>query len=383
MVCALALVLLATTPAATANALYPVPSPLPRAHRGSVLWQRPLANGAALPDAARNLLVLYETRSPLGRRVAVSGTIAIPRGTPPPHGWPVVSWAHGTTGNAPRCAPSRDPIPNVEQRWLAAWVRAGYVVAATDYEGEGTPGIHPYFVATASVHDVTDIVRAAREIDPQIGRNWIVAGHSEGGAAAIAVAAGAPRWAPHLHLVGAVSYAPGSHITLALTSMAAATAISRNLPLVATMVEGIASVDPHIELSRILSPAGLRHFGELQTRCIGALMRNLWWSDTPTDRFFRSPRAVRALVPDFQRNDPLNMHPVVPLLLFQGGADRIVTPAVTDDLRAALCLRGAVVDYRRVRGATHFSILRETEATALRWAAARFQGRPARSNCND
>jgi hypothetical protein len=40
----------------------------------------------------------------------------------------------------------------------------GYVVAATDYPGLGTPEVHPYLVGTSEAHAVLDSVRAARAI---------------------------------------------------------------------------------------------------------------------------------------------------------------------------------------------------------------------------
>ena len=377
-----ALTLLAVQPSPVRTD-YAVPSPLPPGPPGTLLRQRPLQNGAALPGAARNVLLLYITRSPLGRRVAASGTLAIPRGTPPPGGWPLVSWAHGTTGNAPQCAPSRDPIPNIEQRMLVDWLRAGYAVAQTDYEGEGTPGIHPYFDAVASTHDLTDIVRAARRIDPEIGHRWIVMGHSEGGTATIAAAAGAPGWAPHLDLVGAVAYAPASHIARSLRIMAHSTSASPILPLVAMMIEGIGLADPSIDLTRVLSASALRHQPELQRRCAGALMRNLWWSATPTDRYFRRPLAIGPLLADFRRNDPGRLAPKVPLLLVQGSADTMVGPAATADLRAQLCLRGVNVALRSISGGTHDSILQSAQRSVLRWVAARFARAPAHSSCGD
>jgi len=365
------------------NADYRIPSPLPPGPPGTLLRQRPLQDGAAIPGAARNVLLLYITRNPLGRRVAVSGTLAIPPGPPPPGGWPIVSWAHGTTGNAPQCAPSRDVLPNVEQRMLAGWLRAGYAVAQSDYEGEGTPGIHPYFVAVASTHDLADIVRAARSIEPQIGRQWIVMGHSEGGTATIAAASGAPQWAPELHLVGAVAYAPASHIARSLKIVAHSKSASPILPLVAMMIEGIGLADPSIDLTRVLSPAALRHQPELQRRCAGALMRDLWWSATPTDRYFRRPLAIAPLLADFRRNDPGQLMPHVPLLLVQGSADALVGPAATADLRAQICLRGGNVALLSIPGGTHDSILRSAQPDALRWVAARFAGAPAHSSCAD
>jgi len=375
-------ILLALVPTPTIGD-YPIPTPLPSGAPGTLVWQRPLRSGAAVPGAAHNYLLLYTTMNPRERRVAVSGTLAVPRGTPPPGGWPIVSWAHGTTGNAPQCAPSHDRKPNVEQRMLAAFVRAGYAVAQTDYEGEGTPGVHPYFVAVASVHDLTDIVRAARRIDPQIGRRWIVMGHSEGGTAAIAAAAGAPAWAPHLHLLGAVAYAPASHIARALQSTAESSRSSPSLPLIAMMIEGIGLSDPAIDLTTILSPKALRHQPELQMHCAGTLMNDIWWSATPTDQYFRNGAHLQPLLLDFKRNDPGRLLPRVPLLLVQGTDDRMVAPSMTEDVRAQLCMRGANVAFRSVSGATHDSVLKMSLPAALRWVEARFARVPAHSNCSD
>src|SRR5579862_70197 len=194
------------------DAFYVPPEPLPKLAHGTPIWARRITGGAALPSAAANYQMLYETLGPDGRAIAVSGTIAVPAGTPPAGGWPLVSWAHGTTGNAPQCAPSRSSEPNVEQRMLDGFVKRGYAVALTDYEGNGTPGPHPYFVASSLARDVTDAARAARAIDPAIGQAWIVMGHSEGGTVALATGALDSRYAPELHLVGVVSYAPGTYL---------------------------------------------------------------------------------------------------------------------------------------------------------------------------
>ena len=44
-------------------------------------------------------------------------------------------------------------------------VDAGYVVAATDYEGLGTPGVHPYLVGESEGRSVLDAARAARALE--------------------------------------------------------------------------------------------------------------------------------------------------------------------------------------------------------------------------
>ena len=62
----------------------------------------------------------------------------------------------------------------------------GYVVVATDYEGLGVPGVHPYLVGISEAHAVLDSVRAARELPAaQATHRFAVWGHSQGGHAAL------------------------------------------------------------------------------------------------------------------------------------------------------------------------------------------------------
>ena len=124
------------------TAFYTPPSPLPPAPHGTVIWARVLTTAAALPSAASNTLVLYHTTALDGTDRVVSGTVAVPKGPPPLGGWPVISWAHGTTGDAPQCAPSLDAPDAAEHEYLGPidpvldrMVAAGYAVVQTDYEG--------------------------------------------------------------------------------------------------------------------------------------------------------------------------------------------------------------------------------------------------------
>lgn len=355
-------------------ALYAVPSPLPPAKPGTVISARPFTGGSALRNAASNSFVLYHTVSPTGHDVAVSGVIAVPKGAPPADGWPILSWAHGTTGNAPQCAPSRNSKQNLEQHFLDEWVAAGYAVAQTDYEGEGTPGLHPYFANTGGAHDTIDIVRAARALYPQIGNRWIAMGHSEGGAVALFAAALAPEWAPDLRLLGAVSYAPGSDITDALGRVMTTRQPTPTLPFVMMMVEGIASTDPAVDLAKILSPRGLALLPQLQDACIDDLMNSRDWNTVPPSSLFQPGAPVDRLVHDFGKNEPLNLPIRVPVVLEQGMADGLVAPAATEAVRANLCATGAQAELDEIEGANHASVMARSFQRMKDWIAARFSG---------
>jgi pimeloyl-ACP methyl ester carboxylesterase len=92
---------------------------------------------------------------------------------------------------------------------MAAFVKAGFAVAAADYEGLGAPGVHLYLDAKTEAWNVIDSVRALRRFRPDsISDRWLVFGGSQGGAAAWAAAEQAWTYAPELNLLGAVALVP-------------------------------------------------------------------------------------------------------------------------------------------------------------------------------
>jgi hypothetical protein len=164
-------------------AFYKPPKDLSGPH-GRLIWARKAGGLVPLENARSTKLVLYTSRTPRGKLGAVSGSVAVPRGKPPKRGWPVITWAHGTTGVADVCAPTRDflgtPNPTGEtyiNPELNAWLAAGYAALRTDYQGLGTPGRHSFLVGKAEGRGVLDIVQAARELDPRIGKRYLIAGH--------------------------------------------------------------------------------------------------------------------------------------------------------------------------------------------------------------
>ena len=98
-----------------------------------------------LKSAKSNTLLLYRSTSVDGKTVAVSGTVAVPKGKAPKGGWPVITWAHGTVGHRRRlrAVARRHAQANYDSPLLNRWLKAGYAVVRTDYEGLGTPGDAP------------------------------------------------------------------------------------------------------------------------------------------------------------------------------------------------------------------------------------------------
>lgn len=356
------------------TAFYTPPTPLPPGEPGTVIRSQPFSGGSALPSAERNERVLYEVSAPDGSMLAVSGTVAIPQGLPPAGGWPLISWAHGTTGNGPQCAPSRADTPNVEQRMLDAFVRRGYAVAQTDYRGNGTPGVHPYMVAPSLARDIADIVVAARSLEPQIGADWIAMGHSEGGAMALAAAALGQHLLPAERLVGVVSYAPFAFPQDVQTGEQFDADPNYGFMVLALMVEGFATIDPRIVPSRMFEPQAARLLPQLETRCFSELAHDAEWNAIVPRAAarFSADSDFAALHEDLVANDAANLRVSVPALLVQGGNDNQISAASTMEVRNLYRARGTNVSTLSYPAADHGTVLLQSIDDVAPWIAARF-----------
>ena len=381
-----ALLLAAVMTGPPGDAFYAPPSPLPKGTHGDLIWARPWVSGVALKNAASNTLILYHTTSMTGADVAVSGTVSIPKGTPPKGGWPVISWTHGTTGNGPQCAPSRFDKENTEQASLDVWVSKGYAVVQTDYEGNGTPGIHPYFVGEAAARDATDMVRAARQLDPSIGTRWVVLGHSEGGASSLATASFGQAWAPELHLLGSIAYAPASHMVGYLDDMQTTRQPVKHVGFFFLMVQGAASADPTLDLDKIFYPTFTDRLPELQKRCIWELDKDFGWNSIVPSELFRrdaDPAQMEELTRAIARDEPGSLPISLPVYVMQGLTDKLVAANATTQLVAALCTRGVDVSYATYANTDHFAVMAKSQTLAEDWVAGLFAGRPVASRCAD
>ena len=93
----------------------------------------------------------------------------------------------------------------------------GWVVTASDYQGEGTPGLLPYIAGVSAARNTIDIVRAARDFPAaHASDQYVVWGHSEGGQTAMFASNIGPTYAPELKLQGVVAGAPPSQFALHL-----------------------------------------------------------------------------------------------------------------------------------------------------------------------
>lgn len=117
--------------------------------------------------------VMYVSETVSGQATAVTGLVVVPKTAAPKSGYPVVSWGHGTNGMTDECAPSLEPskIDSLANGLLAN----NWVITASDYQGEGTPGLHPYLAGVVAAQNTIDIVRAAEQLPSvDVSKNYVV-----------------------------------------------------------------------------------------------------------------------------------------------------------------------------------------------------------------
>jgi pimeloyl-ACP methyl ester carboxylesterase len=358
-------------------AFYLPSAPLAAGPPGQVIWARRLAGPAALPGAAENLLVLYHSRTLAGLDTAVSGTVSVPPGRPPAAGWPVLSWAHGSTGVADICAPSRDApghpshiYAQIADAMLNLWVKRGWVVAKTDYQGLGTPGPHPYLVGSCAARDTAGIVIAARQLYPGIGRRWVVMGHSQGGHAALFAATLAQAGLPGLDLIGAVAIAPAGSVPDVAKLRDGPAPVSA-LGFLALALLGVAAADPALRLDQLLSQPALALLAMAETSGIDDLLAAGPRPPIGPGNVFRPGADLGPLRRALAANDPATLRLRIPALIVQGSDDPITAPGRTDHIARSLTANGAAVDYHVYPGRGHFDVIAAAHAQNARWIDAR------------
>jgi pimeloyl-ACP methyl ester carboxylesterase len=303
--------------------------------------------------------------------VAVSGSVSVPKGKAPKGGWPVISYAHGTTGVADSCAPSRvtasSPVAgyvNYINPEFEDWIDAGYAVVRTDYQGLGTPGDHPYLVGSAEGRGVLDIVSAARQLDPDIGKSYLIAGHSQGGHAALFAAGEANDYSPQLKLKGTVAYAPASHLLEQAEALPALTTPSSLSALAALIVKGASTVTPTVNVPQLLNDEPLALFPQVDQTCLPQLGASDSFGGIAPSDLIRDGADTGPLYGVLETENP-DVKTKAPVLLAQGTADTTVFKVFTDELNDELTAAGDDVTYKVFDGVTHGEIPAAAEDDAL------------------
>lgn len=332
---------------------------------GALLSVQAEPTDAVLAHASQRYLMTYRSRGVADEPIVASGYVLLPKGQPPAGGWPVLAWAHGTTGVADICAPSGVYPGGPESGYhelvlpvLDWWLAQGYAVVAPDYQGLGTPGGHPYMNAASQLHTVVDSVRALRRLRPNaISPDWIVMGHSQGGAAALVVAAEAD--AAQLNLRGAIAIAPGGYhydgiAQYALEHGELSPGVAAFIPIV---LLGAQAAEPALQVEQLVSEEMQPLLDLARSRCLSGLREEITAS---LGSVFKDDANLQPLLAYLERQSIEHMSPTVPVVLIQGANDTLVNASGTHAYYQQLCKAGKTVFHHLIAGGSHRDALRQS-----------------------
>jgi dienelactone hydrolase len=384
----LALLLVAAIAAAPASAkvrsgpkgaaFYAPPKHLKGGH-GALVWARAHTGRDALKGASRNELLLYRSTDVSGKKIVVSGSLALPKGKAPKGGWPLITYAHGTTGAADSCAPSRgydaSTLTSYAYPLLQRWLKAGYAVVRTDYEGLGTPGVHHYLLGLSEGRSVLDAARAARAFARgKLSKRTIISGHSQGGHAALFAASLAPTWTPELRVRGTVAFAPASHLAAQFQATLAIGSPGAGLgAIVGLGLRAVDLADPSLNVAGLLAPQAAALYPQTEAVCYDALSKDASFGGLPLNQILRSDVDLKPLLAVVGQSDPEKLAIKTPVRIEQGDADGTVFKAFTDQLVAAYTQSGAPVTYATYPGVSHGGVVDTGAADATSYIKERLK----------
>lgn len=354
-------------------AFYKVPAHIPRTPGDLIKDQKISVSGVA----GTVYRVMYVSTTVSTTPVAVTGLVIVPRGTPPTGGFPVVAWGHGTNGMATQCAPSANVVSTTAGvPEVNALLAQGWVVTASDYQGEGTPGPLPYLVGEIAARDTVDLVRSVQHLAPaHTSRRYVVWGHSEGGQTALFSLHIAATYAPTVDLLGVVAGAPPSQFALIYTFLK--TSPFRFYLLMAAVGFEKAYGPKKARLGQVLTRTGLSLVHVVTQGCFT-------YDAVKIDKYpltklvKKNPFDIPAWRALLEANDPEYFSSAVgaPLLIIQGGADTQVPVISTQLLAQHLCSVGQDVERWIYPGMTHTAVITASVGDMVHWISDRFAGVP-------
>lgn len=359
--------------------------PVP-ARPGTMMRSEALSPALWVPGSGSARRILYSSTDGVDGKtpIAVSGVVFMPPGTPPAGGWPVVIWGHGTVGVADTCAPSWAGRSWRDMRYLSEWMKQGFAIVATDYQGLGTRGMHPYLATRPVGYSLLDSARAAIRADKRLANRAVLVGQSQGGAAVIAAAGLAPTYAPDLNLLGTV--ATGTGVIAAKAPPPGAPPVASSPDVDATSAYGLylalalSAQDPGFKLDRVVTARALPVLNQAATRCIDSfeydvLMAGINWGNAFT------AQGLAATVKHYpQLNAPTYAIPT-PMFIGTGEKDIDVDPARQVELADRLCAAGTRVTHHIYKDVDHSGAVNLSLRDSLPFVRRLLAGQPVAPTC--
>jgi len=348
---------------------------------GVMLRQEPVGEGFYADHASLAQRILYSSTDGRFNRgvVEASGLIYLPKGQVPKGGWPLVVWGHGTLGIADVCAPSWHKPNERDGTFVDKWLQAGFAVVAPDYQGLGTPGVHPYLQRKPEGYSVLDAARAAIAAYPgKIANRVILTGQSQGSGAVLNATSVAKTYAPDVRLMGTIATAllwraadkaePARDV---MVPDAARYAIMR------LASGGYRPGSP--PLDQVLSAKGKALAAAAAKGCSRDLVPVLAQEGIDGPNAFTIPPAQVAAM--FSSIAAPRQNLGVPLLIATGKSDRTIDTRAQSAAVQAMCRYGNRIEWRTYAGIGHSATSHASLVDAIPFARALLAGRKTANDC--
>jgi len=354
---------------------------------GKLLRSEPLPVQLSLAEAGAQQRILYSSTNGIDGKtpIVVSGALFLPKGKAPAGGWPVVSWGHGTVGVADVCAPSWAGRSIRDINYLNAWLREGYAVVATDYQGLGVPGGHPLLNSRVAAYGILDAARAVIGAGPGLANKVLIVGQSQGGAGAYAAAAYAPDYSPDLGVKGTVATGVIYKINDSKTRQPKdPNKVDETLAYSFYTLLAQQQYDPTVDPKDYFTNEALPFVEQARTSCLAALEADTVFSGRTlaNTRKQPSPEAAAKLRPWIEAIDFPTLKLKQPIFIGAGETDPSTTAQSQSTLAHDSCAAGSVVEAHIYAGLEHSGTVNASLKDSIPFARKVLAGEPIKPVCD-
>ena len=334
--------------------------------------------------------MIYTTSDINGTTLPASAYILWPYTPATRNGYPMVAWAHGTSGVFKPCAPSN--YRSLQYHFMAPYALAlqGMAVVAPDYAGLGVNKLasgeefhHPWVAAPAQANDLANAVTAARSAYPELLQPhgpFVAMGHSQGGRAAWAFAERQSS-KPLSGYRGTVSISPPTRfitqVEQALQNNSATFAFA-TLSTQPKLVDAVTTVFPAYNYSGMSAAAYDRWFNVLK-KVQGCLPTDvLTFSSLPNDQLAREGWTQDPIVQEWANLTDVGSKKFKgPMLVLVGEADEVVNADLVKTTVQDTCAfsqrehQRESIEFIEYSAMDHFPVIQASQEKWMGWIKER------------
>lgn len=348
-----------------------------------------------VPSSLTMSRIIYTTSNINGTMLPTSAYVLWPyTAVPAGEGYPLVAWAHGTSGANKPCAPSN--YRNLQYHFQVPYALdlQGMAVVAPDYAGLGINTLpsgevfrHQYLAAPSHVNDLANAVLAARIAYPALLPSegaFVAMGHSQGGRTAWGYA---ERHAskPVAGYKGTVAFAPPTKVIGQLeVASASPSAVFSNGSLITgpNLVDAITAVFPAYNYSGMSAVAYDRWFNVFEPAQGCLPTDDLTFADLPYDTLTKPGWTQDPIVQEWSNlTDVGNKEFAGPMLVLIGQVDGAVDTALTKKVVEETCASGyGEIEFWEYSGVSHFAAIQASQGKWMAWVKERLGQSSKRGN---